>query len=445
VFKGRPLPARMHYNRIMDAATREPGEAAGRIADLGKKLMEGPLGREEALSTVEFLATATGKDLVDGVHEMLARGAASGAASGAEPEKLKHAVSRLINLMSRPLDSVSFVPEDPFFRALVYENEALRRRLDDFRPLVAGIGPGGASAPAPILAALARAVDALGDIRLHYRKKENILFPVFESRYPRYRCVSLMWAIHDDVRCELDELSELLSTPEEAAGEHALALIRARAGRLFFDAHALVFREEKILFPLAAGLLEPAERLGLFRQAEALGFCFLDPARIRELELEAGTLAERLGGEGAAAARATDAGAAGGVGRALPLDAGTLSPELVDLVLRSLPVDLTFVDVEDRVAYFSNGSGRVFPRSPAIIGRDVRNCHPAKSVGRVLGIIESFRGGKRDREEFRLLSGGRFVRIEYRALRSPAGEYLGTLEISQDLTEARALEGEKRL
>jgi uncharacterized protein len=418
----------------MDAMTREASEIAGRIADLGKKLMEGPLGREEALAAAEFLAAATGTDLVDGVHGMIE----GGAAGEAETEKLKNAVSRLINLMSRSLDSVSFVPEDPFFRSLVYENESLRARLDEFRPLVAGIGPGGGSAPATVLEAMARAVGALGDVRLHYRKAENLLFPVFESRYPRYRCVSLMWAIHDDVRCELDELSELLSTPEEAVGEHALALIRARAGRLFFDAHALVFREEKILFPLVAGLLAPAERLGLFRQAEALGFCFLDPARIRELELEAGTLAERIGGEGRAPALP-------GEERRVSLDAGALSPVLVDLILKSLPVDLTFVDAEDRVAYFSNGSGRVFPRSPAVIGRDVRNCHPAKSVGRVLGIIESFRSGASDREEFRLLAGGRFVRIEYRALRGPAGEYLGTLEISQDLTEARSLEGEKRL
>jgi DUF438 domain-containing protein len=106
---------------------------------------------------------------------------------------------------------------------------------------------------------------------------------------------------------------------------------------------------------------------------------------------------------------------------------------------------MTYVDAEDRVRWFSDSPHRIFPRSPAIIGRDVRNCHPGASVGRVLAILEAFKSGAKEKESFWISMGGRFISIEYFALRAPDGRYLGTLEASQDLSEKRALEGEKRL
>ncbi|MDA8424735.1 MAG: PAS domain-containing protein, partial [Treponema sp.] len=127
------------------------------------------------------------------------------------------------------------------------------------------------------------------------------------------------------------------------------------------------------------------------------------------------------------------------------LDAGALAPAAIDAILRRLPLDLTFIDAEDRVAYFSNGPHRVFPRSPAIVGRDVRNCHPPESLGRVLSLIEDFRSGRREREAFWIELRGRFVHIEYFALRGRGGEFLGVLEASEDITDKRSLAGEKRL
>ena len=130
---------------------------------------------------------------------------------------------------------------------------------------------------------------------------------------------------------------------------------------------------------------------------------------------------------------------------ALPLDTGALPLELLNLVLKKLPVDISVVDEEDRVLYYSDNPGRVFPRSPGVIGRDVRNCHPPKSLAIVQKILDDFREGRRDSARFWIQMGPRFVVIDYLALRDAEGRYRGTLEMTQDASELRALEGQRRL
>jgi len=122
-----------------------------------------------------------------------------------------------------------------------------------------------------------------------------------------------------------------------------------------------------------------------------------------------------------------------------------LSPQAIDLILKRLHLDMTFIDPDNRVAWFSNGPHRVFPRSPSVIGRDVKNCHPHESLARVLGLIEDFREGRRESEAFWIRMRGRLIHIEYFALRDGAGNYLGVLEASEDLTDKASLTGEKRL
>jgi DUF438 domain-containing protein len=133
------------------------------------------------------------------------------------------------------------------------------------------------------------------------------------------------------------------------------------------------------------------------------------------------------------------------VAGALGLDTGQMQLEQINLMLTHLPVDLTFVDENDRVAYFSEGPERIFPRSPAIIGREVRNCHPPKSVHLVNKILDDFKSGSKDTAEFWIELNGRFLYIRYFAVRDARGYYKGTLEVSQDITKIRKLEGEKRL
>jgi uncharacterized protein len=428
IFKGSPRD----FSAILEGMSAETEGSPSRsimLADLGRVLAARPLNRQEVEAASAWTEEIQGIDLVDAVDTLVAE--------GMPEERLKTAVSRLLNLVSRPLAGVHFEPSDPFFASLVLENEAFLARLDALRPLVARL----ASNPdQSLFKSLRLSLGELPAMNIHYIKKEHVLFPYFEARYPRYRCLSLMWSLHDDVREALSKLALVLDSTLPGTGRVDARQAGALLGRLFFDAHALVIREEKLLFPLVAGLLSPEERSSLYFEAKALGFCFLEPEKIEALELSAEGPAKgpRRGPSG-------EAGTGPASDSRLDLDAGFLSPDLVDLILKSLPVDLTFVDAEDRVAYFSNSRERVFPRSAAIIGRDVRNCHPAKSLDRVLGIIGSFKKGEKDTEEFWLEHAGRFIRIEYRAIRDEGGAYLGTLEISQDLTASRALKGEKRL
>ena len=130
---------------------------------------------------------------------------------------------------------------------------------------------------------------------------------------------------------------------------------------------------------------------------------------------------------------------------AVQLPTGSLSLEKLTRIFATLPVDLTFVDTDDRVAFFSEGPERVFARSKAIIGRKVQHCHPPRSVEVVDRILDDFRTGRQSVAEFWIEFQGRFVHIRYFAVRGGEGQYLGTLEVTQDATRLRALEGERRL
>ncbi|GAG34056.1 unnamed protein product, partial [marine sediment metagenome] len=132
-------------------------------------------------------------------------------------------------------------------------------------------------------------------------------------------------------------------------------------------------------------------------------------------------------------------------GGALVFPTGSLTFEQLRGLFAALPVDLTFVDADDRVAYFSEGADRVFARSKAIIGRKVQHCHPPGSVGIVEKILADFRARRQDVAEFWIELHGKFVHIRYFAVRDEQGEYLGTLEVTQDAAHVRSLTGERRL
>ena len=129
----------------------------------------------------------------------------------------------------------------------------------------------------------------------------------------------------------------------------------------------------------------------------------------------------------------------------LEFENGALTAEEVEAILETIPIDLTFVDGEDRVRYFNRAGRRIFARTKAVIGRRVQQCHPEKSVNTVERILNSFRRGERDLAEFWIRVGGRLIYIRYFAVRDRDGKYLGTLEVTQDITGIKGIEGEKRL
>jgi DUF438 domain-containing protein len=256
----------------------------------------------------------------------------------------------------------------------------------------------------------------------HYLRKENVLFPFLE-KHGFTGPSSVMWAIHDDIRAGWKNLSELLADEPDAAQVAEVFEPLATAIR------EMVYKEENILFPAALEKLTPEEWAEIRAQEAEVGYCYAEP-------VSAWTTS-------AAAPQAAEPTPA--AGNLLPLSTGALTLQQVDWLLTNLPVDVTYVDANDEVRFFSATKERIFPRSPAIIGRKVQKCHPPASVHRVQCILDDLRAGRRDEAEFWIQMGGRFIHIRYFAIRGEQGVYQGTLEVSQDVTRIRALEGERRL
>jgi len=121
------------------------------------------------------------------------------------------------------------------------------------------------------------------------------------------------------------------------------------------------------------------------------------------------------------------------------------STETLEAILDALPVEVSFVDETDTVRYYSKGDKRIFKRTPAVIGRKVQDCHPPKSLHKVEQVISDLKSGKRDVAEFWIDLHGQKIYIRYFAVRDKAGKYLGTLEVTQDITDLQKITGEKRL
>lgn len=426
----------------------EPLQNAAARATCFSALLDAMLagGSAEAVKAAQPLIDGSRpEDLVAAVDDAVAR--------GVDSTLLKPAVSKMVNLLATPLKKHRCAPPagERLFTSLMAENAGLLAVLDRGKPLAKALNdtPRDIHKLQDTLAALKALVVELGAVEIHYRKKENVLFPWFESRYPEYRCVRLMWEIQDDVRRGLKDIVRLLDGALVATSDFDPKPLNQAIGRLYFDLNANVFREECALFPVMLDLIGAVDREGLFAEAREFGWAFMDRSTISRFE------GARLAAAASNAAR-NHAGAQGASHDGLPDGlvpasdgfsgrTGAIPNQVLASMFASLPVDMTYVDADDKVRWFSDSPHRIFPRSPAIIGRDVRNCHPGASVGRVVAIVESFRRGEKDREAFWITMNGRFIHIEYFALRSSDGSYLGVLEASQDLTEKRALAGQKRL
>jgi DUF438 domain-containing protein len=295
-----------------------------------------------------------------------------------------------------------------------------------------------ADAPADELVAVTRELSAY---ELHLRRKENQLFPLLEAR--GFSGPSkVMWAKDDELRSLLKACLQALESGSSDAKAYAAKTFPVLSAAL----KGMIFKEEKILFPAALRKLGEADWARVRRGEEEIGYAWIRPGAEYDpmLALRAAGSAGAIP-TGRALAPAQDHGSEGTAAGTVPLSVGALSPEQIDLMLKALPMDVTFVDEHDKVLYYTGSQHRVFPRSPAIIGRDVRNCHPAKSVHVVERIVEAFKRKERDSAEFWIELGGRFVHIRYFPVYDQDGTYRGTIEASQDCTEIRALQGERRL
>jgi len=272
-----------------------------------------------------------------------------------------------------------------------------------------------------VFAEAERLLGELGGLDNHYRRKENQLFPILE-RHGVTGPSQVMWGVHDQIRAAM-KAARAAAEKKDASSFSSTAVALAR------DIAEMIYKEEKILFPLALATLTEEEWIEVRRGEDALGYALAQPAAPWPPAVDAPKVEARpQPAEGL-----------------LRLLTGELSLEQVNLVFTHLPVDLSFVDENDTVRFYSEGPRRIFPRSPAVIGRKVQMCHPPKSVHIVQEILDAFRAGRQSVAEFWIEMQGRFIHIRYLAVRDKTGAYRGCLEVSQDVTEIRKIQGERRL
>jgi len=278
---------------------------------------------------------------------------------------------------------------------------------------------------------LKRIAEDFLDAENHYLREENVLFPILE-KHGIIEPPAIMWMEHNQLRDKKKQFYTLTENYnaisfqdfKKQLGETAVSL------NSFLSSH--IFKENTILYPTALQVVTEQEWRDTRREFDEIGYCSFTPKHliaipeVKEIEkqkAEALVIPEGI----------------------LQFEAGTLSKEDVEAVLNTLPVDITFVDKEDTVKYFNKAEKRIFVRTKAVIGRKVQLCHPQKSVHIVNKILESFKTGKKDAAEFWITMNNRLIHIRYFAVRDKNGKYLGTMEVTQDITAIKKIEGEKRL
>ena len=275
--------------------------------------------------------------------------------------------------------------------------------------------------------ALAEDFKTLWEIDRHYSRKENLLFP-FMEKYGITAPPKVMWGVDDEIRAAVKEIRKLLADYGEDKNE-----IAEKADAVASRVIEMIFKEENILFPMVLDTLAEDEWLRIAQESGEIGFCLVEPKgtwKPVKVNVEE---------------KASDQGEQPSNNGYVKFDAGILLPEEINAMLNTLPVDITFVDKDGIVKYFTQGKERIFARPKTIIGREVKNCHPPASVHIVEGIVEDLKSGRKDYEDFWIKMGPKYVLIRYFAVRNEKGEFLGTLEFTQDIKPIQNITGEKRL
>ena len=273
-------------------------------------------------------------------------------------------------------------------------------------------------------------LNRLKKIDIHYTRKENQLFPFLENK--GFSGPSkVMWGKHDEIRNIFKQVETLFKNEDWSE-------LKNTAKKLSSAIKGMIFKEERILFPTAMRKLTEKDWVEIRNGEKEIGYAWIKPGNLWDSSLTQGLINERHDIE-TSETRDRDKR------YTFHLDEGNIPSEIINLILKKIPLDISYVDENDIVRYYSATEDRIFPRSPGVIGRAVQNCHPPKSLHIVNNILESFKNKEKSSAEFWIKMKGRFIQIRYFPLYDKEGNYKGVIEVSQDVTDIRALKGEKRL
>ena len=271
------------------------------------------------------------------------------------------------------------------------------------------------------LEAIQNGLEELSVIDIHYSKKENLLFPYME-KYGITAPPKVMWGVDDEIR---DDLKTLKSDLSYGVFNDEL---KKGVEELINRINEMIFKEESIMLPMLLDIMTQDEWKKVADDSSEIGN-IIDFVPVWNPDKEAKKEHKEDTKEPGA----------------IILPTGVFNTEELTHMLNTLPIDITFVGSDDKVKYFSQSSERIFARTKTIIGRNVSNCHPPASVHIVEGIVEDFKSGKKDHEDFWIKMGDKYVYIRYFAVRNEEGKYLGVVEVTQNIKPIQEITGEKRL
>ena len=347
---------------------------------------------------------------------------------GMPAEEIHHMCDVHLAVMQESLiEDTDLAPEGHPVNILMQEHSILLKYANELRDLYKQIKEKGSLAE--IEEELTKIEDIVKHLKAsesHYLREENIIFSQLE-KYGVTQPPKIMWMEHDrirDVEKNLYSLIENKSTLDYEEFVKQYHLYAHGLAELLADHFS---KENRVLFPTAMQLFKDSEWIEIRKQFDDVGYCCFTP------ELPEITVAGEDEQKEEIDSSLIDFGT------------GALTLEQLLLIFKTLPVDITYVNEDNIVKFYSEGPDRIFVRTSGVIGRLVENCHPDKSVDRVLEIIEGFRNKTLDKADFWLNLGEKLVYIRYLPLRNEKGEYKGVLEVTQNVADIKKLEGEKRL
>ena len=351
-----------------------------------------------------------------------------------EDECRKEDIQQMMQLFQDVMDtSRPDLPPDHPIMCYIRENDAMRELLKQVEEL----------AQYPVIKNQWLALyDELHKYRLHLSRKQNQLYSILEKK-GFDRPTTTMWLLDDFIR---DEISDARRLIEQDKDEEFIKMQKM----IVEDVLDLMQKEETVLYPTSLAMIRPNEFEEMKAGDREIGYAWIRVGKAKKEQEEptpASGTAMTAGFAGELAALLGKYFSAGGTDPNGLLDVaqGQMTLEQINLVYKHLPVDLSYVDESEIVRFYSDTDHRVFPRSKNVIGRDVKNCHPRTSVHLVEEIIEKFRNGEEDEVDFWINKPGLFIYITYVAVRDEQGRFRGVLEMMQDCTRIRSLEGSRTL
>lgn len=385
------------------------------------KLHEGAELEEVKNELTELLGSVPYGEVVQAEQELISE--------GLPPEEIQKYCDLHSGALKDNIDLtyVQAVPDGHPVHTLREENNALANEVEKLKEIFLRVNFGKRDIkPEEEYMKIRASFNNLMDIEKHYIKKENLLFSYLE-RYGITGVSAVMWGKDDEVRGFLKSAREVFKSDEKITLESLKGLIEFVFNPAADSILEMIEKEEKILFPMCLDKFTDMSWFEIYEQFDEIGYCIYSPSVEWKTELPFKKTKKSFQ-----------------KGR-IKLPTGTFTADELEAMLNSLPVDLTFVDKDDKVKFFSHGGNRIFERNKAILGRDVQFCHPPSSVHIVEKILNDFKSGAQDSAKFWITIEGKFVHIAYYAVRNENGEYLGTLEVTQDINQYKQAKGERRL